>query len=92
MTLDLVSKKNPFLFVVLGDFNSKLSQAHDKDTNISKEISADSITSQLGLHQIINEPTYILENSSSAVVVWTLNQLRTIFFTVLHILLKDVLS
>ena len=92
MTLDLVSKKNPFLFVVLGDFNSKLSQSHDKDTNISKEISVESITSQLGLHQIINEPTYILENSSSAVVVWTLNQLRTIFFTVLHILLKDVLS
>ena len=26
MTLDLVSKKNPFLFVVLGDFNAKLSQ------------------------------------------------------------------
>ena len=26
MTLDLASKKNPFLIVVLGDFNAKLSQ------------------------------------------------------------------
>ena len=26
MTLDLASRKNPFLLVVLGDFNAKLSQ------------------------------------------------------------------
>ena len=64
MTLDLVSKKNPFLFVVLGEFNAKLSQWHDKDSSTSKEISVESITSQVGLHQIINEPTHILENSS----------------------------
>ena len=31
MTLDLVSKKNPFLFVVFGDFNTKLGQWHDKE-------------------------------------------------------------
>ena len=30
MTLDLVSKKNTFLIVVLGDFNAKLSQWLDK--------------------------------------------------------------
>ena len=35
MTLDLVSKKNPFLIVVLGDFSAKLSQWHDKDRNFS---------------------------------------------------------
>ena len=33
MTLDLESKKNPFLLVVLGDFNAKLSQWHDKDSS-----------------------------------------------------------
>ena len=33
MTLDLYSKKNPFLLVVLGDFNAKLSQWHDKDSS-----------------------------------------------------------
>ena len=67
MTLDFVSKKNPFLLVVLGDFNGKLSQWHDKDTSTPEGISVESITSQFGLHQIINEPTHILENSSSCI-------------------------
>ena len=64
MTLDLLSKKNPFLLVVLGDFNVKLSQWHDKVSSTSEGISVENITSQFGLHQIINEPTHILENSS----------------------------
>ena len=67
MTLDLASKKNPFLIVVLGDFNAKLSQWHDKDSSTSEGISIENITSQFGLHQIINEPTHILENSSSCI-------------------------
>ena len=67
LTLDFVSKKNPFLLVVLGDFNAKLSQWHDKDTNTPEGISVEGITSQFGLHQIINEPTHILENSSSCI-------------------------
>ena len=67
MTLDLVSKKNPFLIVVLGDFNAKLSQWHDKDSSTSEGISIENITSQFGLHQIINEPTHILENSFSCI-------------------------
>ena len=67
MTLDLVSKKNPFLIVVLGDFSAKLSQWHDKDSSTSEGISIENITSQFGLHQIINEPTHILEDSSSCI-------------------------
>ena len=73
MTLDLVSKKNPFLLVVLGDFNAKLSQWHDKDSSTSEGISIENITSQFGLHQIIDEPTHILENSSSCIdLIFTL--------------------
>ena len=64
MILDLVSKKNPFLLVVLGDFNAKLSQWHDKHSSTSEGISVETITSQFGLHQIINEPTHLLENLS----------------------------
>ena len=67
ITLDLISKKNPFLIVVLGDFNAKLSQWHDKDRSTSDGISIENITSQFGLYQIINEPTHILENSSSCI-------------------------
>ena len=67
LTLDFVSKKKPFLLVVLGDFNAKLSQWHDKDTSTPEGISVESITSRFGLHQIINDPTHILENSSSCI-------------------------
>ena len=67
MVLDLVSKENPFLLVVLGDFNAKLSQWHDKDGSTSEGISVESVTLQFGLHQIINEPRHILENSSSCI-------------------------
>ena len=65
MSLNLVSKKDPFLLVVLGDFNAKLRQWHDKDTGTSIGISIENITSQFGLHQIINKPAQILENSTN---------------------------
>ena len=64
ITLDLVLKENLFWFAVLGDFNAKLNQWHDKDSSTFEGISAESITSQFGLNQIINEPKHILENSS----------------------------
>ena len=67
MTLDLVSKKNPFLIVVLGDFSAKLYQWHGKDSSTFEGIPNENITSQFGLHQIIDEPSHILENSSSCV-------------------------
>ena len=67
MTLELVSKKNPYLLVVLGDFNAKLKQWYDKDSSTSEGISVQNITSQFGVHQVINEPTHILEKSSSCI-------------------------
>ena len=45
MTLDLVSKNNPFLLVLLNDFNAKLRQWHDSST--SEGISIENITLQI---------------------------------------------
>ena len=56
MTLDLVSKKNPFLLVVLSEFNATLSHWHDKNSSTSEGISIENITLQFELHQIINHP------------------------------------
>ena len=73
MTLNLVSKKNLFLLVVLHDFNAKLSQWHEKDSSTSEGLSIENITSQFGLHQMINEPTHIVQNSSSCIdLIFTL--------------------
>ena len=67
MTLDLVSKKNPFLLVVLSEFNATLSHWHDKNSSTSEGISIENITLQFELQQIINQPTHILENPSSRI-------------------------
>ena len=73
MTLDLVSKENPFLLVVLADFNAKLSQWHDKYSSTAEGISVESNMSQFGLYQIINEPAHILDNSSFCIdLIFTL--------------------
>ena len=61
MTLDILAQKNPFLMTATGD--SKNWHSQDKTSLEGKTI--ESITSQFGLYQLINEPTHLLENSSS---------------------------
>ena len=67
LTLDTLAESNLDLVVVLRDLNikSKNWYINDKTTTEGEEI--EFVTSQFGLHQIINEPTYVLENSWSCV-------------------------
>ena len=67
LPLDKISNQNPFLTVVLGDFNAKSSNfyIHDKTTYEGYKI--DALTSQFGLKQLIKEPTEILRNSFSCI-------------------------
>ena len=67
LSLDKISNQNPFLTVVLGDFNTKPSNwyKHDKTTYEGSKINA--VTSQFGIQQLIKEPSHILGNSSSCI-------------------------
>ena len=67
LNLDTIANENPYLIVILGDFNAKLSNwfKHDKTTYKCSKIEA--ITSQFGLKQLIQEPAHILSNSSSCI-------------------------
>ena len=67
LTLDTLAESNLDLVVVLRDLNikSKNWYINDKTTTEGEEI--EFVTSQFGLHQIINEPTYVLENSWSCI-------------------------
>ena len=56
---------NPFLVVILGDFNAKSSNLCKNDITTTEGKAIENISSQFGLHQMINEPTHILESSSS---------------------------
>ena len=55
--------------VALGDFNTKPSIWYNKDITSDKGRKIETITSQNGFHQEINELTYILNNSSSCVTL-----------------------
>ena len=65
MTLDTLAQKNPFLMTNIGDAKSKNWYSQDKASFEGKTI--ESITSQFGLYQSINEPAHLLENSSSCI-------------------------
>ena len=67
MTLELLAQKNHFLFTAIGDFNAKSSNWYNKDKTSFERNTIENVTSHLGLHQIINEPTHILLNSSSGI-------------------------
>ena len=57
-------QNNPFLVVLLGDFNAKSSTWCKNDTTTTEGKAIENITSQFDLHQMIDEPTHILESSS----------------------------
>ena len=55
--------------VALGDFNAKSSNWYNKDITSNEGRKIEAVTSQNGLHQENNEPTHILNNSSSQVLI-----------------------
>ena len=58
---------------VIGDFNSKSCNWYSHDKTNFEGSTIESITSQFGLHQLINKPTYLLQNSSSCIdLIFTL--------------------
>ena len=64
LNLDSVMVNNPFLTVVLGDFNAKSSLQYNSDITTYEGSKTDGVTSQFGLEQIIKEPTHIIGDSS----------------------------
>ena len=67
LTLDTLSQKNPFLIDALGNFNPKFSNWYNKDNTSYEVRKTEAVTSQNGLRQEINEPTHVLDNSSSRI-------------------------
>ena len=66
-TLDKIHENNPFMTVVLGDFNAKSSNWCKADVTSLGGSKIDTITSSYGLNQLIQEPTHILNSSSSCI-------------------------
>ena len=63
LILDSIMSKNLFVIVVLDDFNAKTTNWHKNDLGSYESLKTDVITSEFGLQQIINEPTYLTSKS-----------------------------
>ena len=67
LALDEVANHNPFLIVVLGDFNVKSENWYKHDKASYEGAKIDALTTQFRLQQIIKKPTHILAESSSCI-------------------------
>ena len=62
-----MAEKKPFMMVVLGDFNAKSESWYTNDSTNIGGSKINFLSSSFGFHQIINNPTHILNNSSSRI-------------------------
>ena len=65
--LDSVMVNDPFLTVILGDFNARSSLWYNNDITTYEGSKTDGSTSQFVLQQIIKEPTHFIGDSSSCI-------------------------
>ena len=67
LNLEDIIHRKPVLVVVIGDFNAKSSKWHCQDKSTFERNLIDNITSQLGLYQVIKEPTHLFNTSFSCI-------------------------
>ena len=67
MNLDAFLSSNPFLTVMIGDFNAKSSNWYISNITSFEGSEIEFLTSQFAMSQVIKEPTYILNNSKSCI-------------------------
>ena len=67
LNLESAVQNNPFLVVLLGNFNAKSHNWCKNDITTSEDKVIENISSRFTLHQVINEPTHILETSPSCI-------------------------
>ena len=73
LTLDKIQENNPFMTIVLGEFNAKSNNWYKSDIISLEGSKVDTIVNSYDLNQLIQEPTYILNLSSSCIdLIFTL--------------------
>ena len=84
MILDIQAQKNPFLMTTIGDFNAKSKNWYSQDKSSFEGRTIESIISQFGLYQLINEPTHLLENSSLGIDLIFTSRLNLVVESSVH--------
>ena len=89
LTLDKVHKKNPFMTVALGEFNVKSNKWCKADITSLEDSKIDTIANSYGLNQLIQEPTHILNSSSSCIDLIFTSQPNLVMESGIHSLLHS---
>ena len=84
LNLDKATTFNPYLVVVLGDFNAKSCNWCINDKTDFEGAKIDTLTSQNGSRQIIKEPTHILDVSSSCIELFFTSQPKLVMDSGVH--------
>ena len=84
LNLESAMQNNTFFVVLLGDFNAKSSNWCKNDKSTSESKAVENISSNFGIHQRFNEPTQILEYSSSCIDLIFTSQPNFITESVIH--------
>ena len=84
LTMESIIQKNPFLTVVIGDFNAKSSEWWIDDKTTQEGIKIENLLSQFSLSQVINERTHISQNFNSCIDLLFTNQQNLITDSGIH--------
>ena len=78
LLLDALFNSNPYLILILGDFNAKSNSWCEDDHDSLEGTKIETVTSSFGLTQLISDPTHILPSSSSCIDLIFINQLNLV--------------
>ena len=84
LNLDSVALRNPYLIVILGEFNAQTKRWYHLGKTTCEVTRTDGITSQFGLEQLIHEPNHIIGERSSCILllnqIWWWNQVSNLLY------------
>ena len=67
LMLSRMSSENPYCVIITGDFNCRATNWWENDIENDEGKLFEPLTADLGLHQLINEPTHLIGNSRSCI-------------------------
>ena len=84
LTMESITQKNPFLTVVIGDFNARSSKWCIDDKTTQEGLKIENLLYQFSLSQVINQPTHISQNLNSCIDLLFTNQQNLITDARIH--------
>ena len=84
LMLSKMHAENPFCIIITGDFNYRSTQWWQNDSENNEGRLFEPITADLGLHQLISEPTHLMGDSKSCIDLIFTDQPNLVVDTGVH--------